>query len=343
MRFSRHAHESIDVTQMSAPEGYSALLDDLAVSGPTELRAFLGRYATESPVPRSSAAQVASFFLKIQEARPVERLAAARPLIVDGKMPRLTRDLIAAAVVTTIDFDDVMALVSLAGNSPVDVDCAPLVDRLTSLSPQQLSLLFDSCMPTGNGGFSTDLFEQVVVNSPVGVWAAAASDANRVAIAQLRPDVLDAPAWWPVDDEARGTLIEQVAGFRNVNWAAVLRALWPTIGPDAVGALLRTLSANGDDIGVALFTQGNPLTWERIARWIVERPSRLQLLAENADAVTPDLLEVLAAAQIGQRPPFADESVVCAFQHPGRSTSCRSCVTRHRMPTGTSARGSCIT
>ncbi|WP_233874690.1 GAP1-N1 domain-containing protein [Paraburkholderia adhaesiva] len=304
MRFSMHTLESTDVAQISEPEGYSALLDDLPIAGPTDLRAFLGRYAIESPVPRRSAAQVASFFLKAREAAPVERLAAARPLIVDGKMPRLARDLIAAAVVATIEFDDVMKLVSMAGSAPVDVDSGPLAKRLTSLSSQQMRALLDSCLSAESDGFALDLFKQVVTHSPSAVVAGAASDINRIAMAQLRPDVLETPEWWPVDDAARGALISRVAEFRDVDWAAVLSALRPTIGPNTVGALLEALSANGESIGVALFKQGNAKIREKIAIWIVARPSRLQLLAENVDAITPDMLEVLAAAQIGQPPPF---------------------------------------
>lgn len=313
MRFSRHAPESIDVQPLSEPEGHTALLEDLPVAGPTDLRAFLGRYAMESPVPRRSAAQVAGFFHKTHGAGPVERLAAARPLIVNGKMPRLARDLIAAAVVVIIEFDDVMELVSLAGSTPVDVDCAPLAKRLSSLPLQQLRVLFDSCVLAASDGFAADLFEQMVAHSPVTVVAGAASDVNRVAMAQLRPDVMETPEWWPVDDTAKGALIGRIAEFGNVDWTAVLRALGPAIGPNTIGALLQALSAKGESIGIALFKQGNALIQEKIAPWIVQSPSRLQLLAENVDAITPDMLEVLAAAQIEQPPPLDHVQIWSSF------------------------------
>ncbi|MCY0854988.1 hypothetical protein [Cupriavidus sp. D39] len=304
LRFSSDAFELHDGVRVQSSQGFDAMMEDLPYAGPTGLRSFLARYAIESPRPRSAAVQLASFYLDLGDAGPLERLRTAQTLIIEGRMPRLARDLVADAVRAADGFEQCLELAHILRDTPVDAECGPLVQRLSALSSPQVNILLDACQSDVAHSFGASLFRELVLELPGSTVARGASERSRLSIAKLRPEILAMKEWWPSDDAARAELLSQLPSMLEVDWSAVLQALKPGLGPRTVAALLHVFIEGADQLGIELFAQRSDEVRDVVAQWFVSEDARLKLLASSLSTVTSDQLEALALAEIGQVPPF---------------------------------------
>ena len=306
LRFS--ADQNIDVTldPLDEVQGFHALLDDLATGGPTPLRTFLSRYVIESSQPRKTAVELAGFFGRLAELDPVERLDLAQPLIAKNRLPRLAKDLVADAVNNASDFEQILYLARTLRDIPVGMKPDALVKRVAP-DLDQLGILLNTSQSDVEGSFGSILFEGLVLQLPLAHVSQAATQSNRIKMAQLRPETVSQKEWWPSEDSERAQLVGILADYDEIDWGCVLNVLSPTIGPRTVSALLVALADGAEQIGMELFAWAGPQIIDVVAEWFVTRPTALKRLAVSLGTVGPEQLKALTQAQIRQPPPFRSQ------------------------------------
>lgn len=300
------AYKNFDATPCYLPgevQGFNALLDDLPAGGPTALRTFLSRYVIESREPRQTAPQLADFFGHLEGIDAVERLNLAQPLIAENRLPRLAKDLATDAVNHASDFDQILFLAQTLRDTQVGIQSDVLIERAAA-EPDRLGVLLSETQSNVEGSFGASLFEGLVRQVPVAYLSKAATAANRLKLAKLRPETTSHQEWWPSDDTERAQLVGVLADYDGINWGAVLNVLSPSLGPRMVSALLIALDDGAEQIGMELFLHGKPRIKDVAAEWFIKRPIAFGRLASVLQTVSPEQLKALSQAQLRQRPPF---------------------------------------
>lgn len=303
LRFAPNRNHDATSLPLGSVLGFHTLLDDLPAGGPTPLRTFLGRYVIESRRPRETAVQLAGFFEHLAGLDAVERLNQAQPLIAGNRLPRLAKDLVADAIKNASDFDQIVFLARTLRDIPIEAQSDVLIERAEA-EPDRIGQLLSAAQSDVDGSFGSSLFDGLVRRFPVAYLSRAATEANRTSMAKLRPETVSHEEWWPSDDAERAHLVGILVDYDDIDWAAVLNVLVPTLGPRTVSALFVALDDGAEQIGTELFVRGGPHIKDVVAEWFVKRPTAFDRLASAVQTVTPEQLRALTQAQLRQVPPF---------------------------------------
>jgi hypothetical protein len=277
--------------------GLHALLDDLPRRGPTELRLFLSRYASEATDPRRAADPLAALWSDPDaplrdRLRTLGRVGATR-------LTRLTRDLVSQELSTAEDPNALVALIEELGDQPLDVDPAravPIADDMDQKSFARLLAIAGSSAPDRLG---RRMFEAVVRGSEPGRLAKAAGASNRARMLALRPELIARIDFWPTDDEGRAALIDQQPAALAIQDGLAL--FGARIGPMTARSLLSGDPDAPAPLVVSMLSFKDVAVARVAAQRLLAQPE--QLSEALASLEHQGVLDRLAEVQIANGPP----------------------------------------
>jgi len=283
--------------QSSLGPGLHALLDDLPRRGPTKLRLFLSRYASEAADPRRAADPLAALWSDPDaplrdRLRTLDRVGATR-------LTRLTRDLVSQELSTTKDPNALMALVEELGDRTLDVDpirAVPIADDMDLKSFARLLTIAGSSAPDRLG---RRIFEAVVRGSELGRLAKAAGTTNRDSMLALRPELIRRIDFWPADDAGRAALIDRQAAALGLQDGLALFSA--RMGPMTARSLLAGDPNAPASVVVSMLSFKDVAVAHVAAQRLLAQPE--QLGEALASLEHHDVLARLAEVQIANGPP----------------------------------------
>lgn len=286
--------------------GLHALLDDLPRRGPTELRLFLSRYASEATDPRRAADPLAALWSD-PDAPLRDRLRMLGG-VGATRLTRLTRDLVSQELSTAEDPNALIALVEELGDQPLDVDptrAVPIADDMDLKSFARLLAIAGSSAPDQMG---RRIFEAVVRGSEPGRLSKAAGATNRECMLALRPELIDRIDFWPADDAGRAALIDrQPAALGLQDGLALFSA---SIGPLTARSLLAGDPDAPAPVVVSMLSFKDVAVAHVAAQQLLAQPE--QLGEALASLEHQGVLDRLAEVQIANGPPPPAAPAWCA-------------------------------
>ncbi len=287
-------------TQGARPDlgpGLLVLHDDLPRRGPTELRLFLSRYASEASEPRRAAEPLAALWSDSDA--PLRNRLRTLARVGAAQLTRLTRDLVSQELSTADDPNALVALVEELGDQPLDVDPAravPLADDLDERSFARLLAVAGSSAPDRLG---LRIFEAVVQGSEPARLAKAAEATNRERMLALRPELIARIEFWPTDDQDRAALIERQPAVLGLQDGLAL--FGDRIGPMTARSLLTADPNAPAPLVVSMLSSKDVVVARVAAQRLLARPERLvEALASIEHRAS---LDRLAEVQIANGPP----------------------------------------
>lgn len=277
--------------------GLHALLDDLPKRGPTELRLFLSRYASEAAEPRRAADPLAALWSDPDG--PLRDRLRTLGRVGATQLTRLTRDLVTKELSTTEDPNALVALVEELGDQPLDIDPAravPLADNVDQKSFARLLAIAGSSAPDRLG---QRIFEAVVRGSEPGRLAKAAGAMDRERMLDLRPELAACIDFWPSDDADRAALIDRqpaVLGLQNG-----LALFGASIGPLTAKSLLAGNPNAPAPLLISMLSFKNAAVARVAAQRLLSQPEQLSEALANLEQL--DEMDRLAEVQITNGPP----------------------------------------
>ncbi len=276
--------------------GYEILGADLWKPGPTELRAYIGRYAIEAAEPRKLAPALAA--LHAMETRePVRtRLEHIRRLREVSSLPRLVRDTIANELTNSPSQDDLLALVEEYRGQPVPKNLGDIVTPIAQRDDFDLGQLLKATQPSEQGQLGDLLFVSLVNGSaPEALSHAARKGIDRVRLVNQRPELWDIAEFWPAGDEDRAALAKQIG--RPLSVSAALDLFPGEIGPKVAILALGDIHNSVSDL-LRLLDRCTPDVRSIVANMIIAQPSWIETLAGNAALISVGHLDLFCEAAI---------------------------------------------
>lgn len=297
VRFTGSPTDMADESDPSVIKGLAQLEADLPASGPTALRAFLGRYVIEAQEPRRVAALLAA--LRADEDRPAtERFERLRDVTGGAPLPRFKRDVLTQEFARVATSTDLITLVRGVRGEDLDLDASHVVDLASVMSIPELGELIATVAPSGADQLGGRLFTAMVRDLPLERLASASERGDRARMVELRPELLQVDRFWPKIDIERADIISGLApGAFDLDTA--LRVFGPSIGTRTVSALMRDVSSLSNDTVVSLLKVDEAPVRDAIADWVIKAPGRLMEIAERRRELDRRAVETLAGAQVG--------------------------------------------
>lgn len=289
--------------QSARPElgpGLHALLDDLPRRGPTELRLFLSRYASEATDQRRAAAPLAALWSDPNaplrdRLRTISHVGATR-------LTRLARDLVSQQLSTSEDPNVLVAIVEELGDQPLEVDPARAVSIANDMDQISLGRLLAITGSSAPDRLGRRVFEALVCGSEPGRLAKAAGATNRERMLELRPELISRIEFWPVDDAGRAALIDRQPAALGLKDGL---ALFGThIGPMTASSLLAAEPDAPASLVVSMLSFKDAAVARVAAQRLLAQPEKLGEVLASLEHLS--VLDRLAEVQIaGGRPPPA--------------------------------------
>jgi hypothetical protein len=304
LRFTRYVSPIEDEPNLDIEKGLKELEADLPKPGPTPLRTFLGRYAIEGREPRRLGAALAA--LRVDHRVPMDlRLQRLRRLTGDAFLPRFVRDLLTQELALVGSSADLLSLVRSARDEAVDVDLTTAIERASVMSLDDLRDLIASTRPSAPDGLGARLYTDLIKKLPADRLARVADGDQRLRMAEIRPELLRVPPFWPSEDAVRATMLEELMPGA-LSLADALEVFGPTIGARTLSALMSKVTDVAPDTVVALLKLDENSIRDMVAGWIVSSPDRLRSVAERRHNLGHRAIEALAGAQLRQTAPITD-------------------------------------
>jgi hypothetical protein len=298
LRFMRHAPPVEDEPSPSIEEGLRELEADLPKPGPTPLRSFLGRYAIEAQEPRRLAAALATSWA--DEGLPADvRLERLRGLTGGASLPRFVRDLLTQEFARVDNATNLLSLVRSSRNETVDIDLTAPLKLASAMSLDDLGYLIASTGPSAPDELGARLYAELIKNLPVDRLVRVANGDERLRMAEIRPELLRVPYFWPPDDVSRAAMVEELAPGA-LSFPDALDIFGPSIGVRTVSALINHAVDLAPDMAVSLFKVDESAVRDEIAAWVLSSPDRLRSIADRQNDLDRRAIETLAGAQLGR-------------------------------------------
>jgi len=218
--------------------GISALLADLPIVGPTQLRSFIARHAFDARRPRAAAAALAELWTTLATSGPDAAIDAAQASGIPDDSPRLARDLVERVLAASQQPEYLSKIVETFGTYRMKVDADLLGSSVEALSGPSLGAFLDRTAPSLPGTFGEQAFRAVGSAAPTIRLAEACAGLDaRARLLTLRPELARQRPFWPKADDDRAALVE-AAGRAEADVVDALIGIEGPIGPLATGALL---------------------------------------------------------------------------------------------------------
>lgn len=304
LRFANQAAPNDDEFNPTIEAGLKELEADFSEPGPTPLRSFLGRYAIEAQDPRRLAAALA--VSRVDNAHPIDfQLKRLRGFNGGVVLPRFDRDLLTQVFKNIDSATRLISFVRSTRNEEIDIDLTTLVDLASVADIDDLRDLIASTGPSAPGELGAKLHTSLLKRLPVDRLARVATEDHRPRMAELRPELLQVPYFWPDDDGARAALVKRLApGAFDISDA--LKVFGTSIGVQTLSALMDGSVDLPPNTVVSLLKVDESAVREEMAAWAVSSPTLLRLIANKRHVLDQRAIEALAGAQISQRGPLSD-------------------------------------
>lgn len=277
--------------------GLRALHNDLPLRGPTELRRFLSRYASEATNPRRAAEPLAALWSDPDA--PLRDRLRTLGCVGGDRLTRLTRDLISRELSTADDPNALVTIVEELGKQPLDVDPAravPMADGMDQRSFARLLAIAGTSAPDQLGG---RIFEAVVRGCEPGRLAKAAGISSRERMLALRPGLTTRIDFWPADDADRAIMIDRQPAALGLQDGLALFGIG--IGPMTARSLLAGDPDAPASLVLGMLSFKDAAVVRVAAQQLLAQPKRLGEALASLDH--PGALDRLAEAQIADGPP----------------------------------------
>lgn len=298
LRFTRHAPPIDGEPNPGIEEGLKELEADLPKPGPTPLRSFLGRYAIEAPEPRRLAAALAASWADDRLPADV-RLERIRRITGGVSLPRLVRDLLTQEFARVGNTTDLLGLVRSSRNETVDIDLTVPLKLASAMSLDDLGYLIASTGPSAPDALGTRLYKNLIKYLPIDRLVRVANGDGRLRMAELRPEILRVPDFWPPDDASRAAMVGELAPDA-LSFPDALDIFGPSIGVRTVSALMSHAVDLAPDTVVSLLKVNESGPRDEIAAWLLSSPDRLRSIVDRRNDLDRRAIETLADAQLVQ-------------------------------------------
>lgn len=296
LRFTGSPTGMADESDPAVIDGLAKLEADLPATGPTALRAFLGRYVIEAQEPRRVAAPLAALRAD-EDLSAKERFERLRQVTGGVQLPRFKRDVLTQEFARVATASDLISLVRDVRGEDLDFDPSHVVDLASVMSIPELGELIAAVAPSGADQLGGWLFKAMVRDLPLERLASAAERGDRARMVELRPELLQVDRFWPEADAARADIIAGLAPD-SFDLDTALRVFGRSIGANTVSALMRNVSTLSSDTVVSLLKVDQGSVRDAIADWVIKSPGRLMEIAERRHELDRRAVETLAGAQV---------------------------------------------
>lgn len=298
LRFSKRESDFSKIENVVVEDGHLVLLKDLPYPGTTNLRAFLGRYVIESKYAKRLAPTLAHLQSEIKEAPIGLRLERVCKLARDAHLSRLMRDAFMAELKAAKDAKDLIDIVYIFRDEFIEVGGAGILPPEMSFAEEDFRLAFFSIMNSLEGSIGGIVFCELVAIASLESLVAIADDGNRLAIIQLRPELVLIQGFWPVSDEGRAKLIGELENKVEVGAEELFEVFGLDVGLRTTIAI-QLVSREFPLFGVMrLLAGGGEEVKKYLARWVITVPGFLSRISESSSALTSAVVDQLARAQI---------------------------------------------
>ena len=304
---SRRAEELVAEAADGQDAGYLALARDLQHPGPTDLRAFIGRYAIESERPRKLVPALAQLH-DLEKLGPLAaRVEKIRALQDGWDLPRLVRDTIVGGLSQAPREADLLTLVEEYRNQPAPKNLSDAIAPLSTREDVSIARLLSATQPSGDGELGKLIFDTVAGNAPLEALVDAADQGiRRIKLLGARNELWGEPGFWPKADEARAALVREAG--RPLGIAAILALFDSDIGPEVARLALQDPKAEPGE-ALLLLDQVGAQTRELVADSVISNFKWIETFGIQPEMVSAPQLKLLCDAIIrrGERP-FAPEA-----------------------------------
>ena len=284
-------------------EGFQALARDLLARGPTDLRAFIGRYAIEAKRPREIVPALALLHdIELREPLTV-KLEKIRALKETSDLPRLIRDTIVDGLRQALHEEDLFALVEEYRNQPapknLENSIAPLAERN---DVDKVGLLI-ATQPTREGELGALIFDSVTKGAPVQTLIEAAERGiERKALLNVRPELWTISNFWPKSDEARVAFAREVG--RAPTMADILSLFESNIGLGVADIALQDTNATLQN-GLDLLDRVVPQAASTVAEKAILNSKWIETFGSHPELVSTRQCRILCNALIQRGAEFS--------------------------------------
>ncbi|MFJ7797765.1 hypothetical protein [Pseudomonas sp. NPDC096950] len=298
LRFSKRESDFSNSENMVVKDGHLVLLQDLPYSGATSLRAFLGRYVIESKYPKKLAPTLAQLQSEIIEAPMGVRLEQVRKIAHDAHLSRLMRDAFMAELKAAQSAKNFIDIVCIFRDELIDIGAGSVLPSNICFSEEDLRNVISSTKNCVEGSVGHRVLIELVANAELESLVAIADYGNRLVIMQSRPELVLVKSFWPVSDEGRAKLLEELANKVEVDAEELFYVFGLDIGLRTTIAI-QYISRELPLLGVLTLLGGGGKEVKRyLAAWVVGVPEFLSGISESGSALTLTVVDQLARAQI---------------------------------------------
>lgn len=276
---------------------YEVLRRDLPKTGPTDLRRYLGRYASDAPNPRRIVPDLVSMHELGNDPAQVALSLKGRHSGASA-LPRLKRDILLQATHSE-DPAVVTRVVRALRNEPLVVTDEEL-NQLLSIEicndREAIGQIVDATSPSDFGELGDAVLRALAVRAEAHDLAAAPVDSpTRRKLLDLRPDLAAESAFWPEDSVDRVELLQHAMALTK-SPAGIVAAIGRNMTSAEAGMILTHYGARAELQLFDVFRDrpADRETWT-IIRELVCRPGFVQRELQQARGIGLGLLDLMIA------------------------------------------------
>lgn len=297
LRFTRNSGLDAPSLRVKSPIGFNCLLTDLPKQGPTELRAFLGRYVIEHRNPRDAVMPLATLFALKQDAPFEIRLQAYRDLSSELQLPRLSREFIGDELGRIDSASELITLVRTLSGTTYEAEVGETLSILDKFSSKELRALLDASVDSPSGEIGNRVFDSAVQYCSTRALAAAVDDRTRLKVALARPDIAEEVAFWPRLDADKLCIIDSLFATRRFDAEWGWNVFDKSLGVEILARLLAGNEEVSDGI-LQILLHGTDGQRQVVSNWMFEDGRRFEQLTGALEDPPAKLLPILASTQI---------------------------------------------
>ena len=190
------------------------LVDDLPEVAQTPLRVFLGRHAFDAAFPRAAVLPLTRLWHATARGDQGEVIAALVEALPHANAARLARSVLGQIPTGASDASPLFDLVDRFGSLEVTMPAGRLKPLAAWANPEDLERLLEGSAAYAKGTLASGIFDLLASTMAIEDLARKRhSDAIVMRVLEVRPELLDQPAFWKGREASQAEMIRRSAEF----------------------------------------------------------------------------------------------------------------------------------